>query len=169
MVRTPNASVLPDTERIWQALAQVPDPEIPVINVVEMGIVRDVQVEGGKVVVTMTPTFSGCPALHAIREGLEQAVRGLGFSKVEVRTVLFPPWSTDCITPEARAKLERYGIAPPRPTSEFGLIQLELEPVRCPRCGSLDTTVKNTFGPTLCKSIYVCNVCREPFEGFKTL
>lgn len=160
---------LPSADQVWQALAQVPDPEIPVINVVEMGIVRDVQVEGGKVVVTMTPTFSGCPALHVIRENLEQAVRGLGFGEVEVRTVLFPPWSTDSITPEARAKLERYGIAPPRPAGEVGLIELELEPVRCPRCGSLDTSVKNTFGPTLCKSIHVCNACREPFESFKTL
>ncbi|PZA07113.1 MULTISPECIES: 1,2-phenylacetyl-CoA epoxidase subunit PaaD [unclassified Meiothermus] len=161
MVRTPSA------DQVWQALAEVPDPEIPVLNVVEMGMVRDVQVEGGKAVVTMTPTFSGCPALHVIREGLERALRELGFAEVEVRTVLFPPWSTDCIAPEARAKLERYGIAPPRPAGELGLIELELEPVRCPRCGSLDTSVKNPFGPTLCKSLYVCNACREPFEGFK--
>jgi ring-1,2-phenylacetyl-CoA epoxidase subunit PaaD len=163
MVSTPN------TEQVWQALAQVPDPEIPVVNVVEMGIVRGVRLEGGKATVTMTPTFSGCPALHAIRESLEQAVRGLGFAEVEVRTVLSPPWSTDWITPEAREKLERYGIAPPRPTSDLGLIQLEPEPLRCPRCGSLDTAVKNTFGSTLCKSIYVCKACGEPFEGFKTV
>lgn len=162
-------SALPDLEQVWQALAGVPDPEIPVVNVVEMGIVREVRLEGGKATVTMTPTFSGCPALHAIRESLERAVRDLGFAEVEVKTVLSPPWSTDSIAPEARAKLERYGIAPPRPTSDLGLLQLELEPVRCPRCGSLDTSVKNTFGSTLCKSIYVCNACGEPFEGFKTV
>lgn len=156
-------------DQVWQALAQVPDPEIPVVNVVEMGIVRDVQVEGGKVVVTMTPTFSGCPALHVIRENLERAVRGLGFAEVEVKTVLFPPWSTDSITPQAKEKLRQYGIAPPRPADEFGLIELEPAPIRCPRCGSLNTSTKNTFGPTLCKSIHVCNDCREPFEGFKSV
>jgi ring-1,2-phenylacetyl-CoA epoxidase subunit PaaD len=157
------------TDAIWAALAQIPDPEIPVVNVVEMGIVRDVKVEGDKATVTMAPTFSGCPALHAIRESLEKAVRALGF-EAEVKTVLSPPWSTDWITPEAKAKLERYGIAPPKlALDEPGLVQLELSPVRCPRCGSFDTTVKNTFGPTLCKSIHVCNACHEPFEAFKTV
>lgn len=154
---------------VWQALSRVPDPEIPVVNVVEMGIVRDVKVDGDKATVTMTPTFSGCPALHTIREGLENAVQELGF-EAEVKTVLSPPWSTDWISKEAREKLGRYGIAPPKPTlDDAGLIQLELSPARCPRCGSFDTSVKNTFGPTLCKSIHVCNACKEPFEAFKTV
>ncbi len=161
---------LPTTEQVWAALAQIPDPEIPVINVVEMGIVRGVAIEGNKATVTMTPTFSGCPALHLIREQLEQTTRSLGFDSVEVKTVLSPPWTTDWITPEARERLRQYGIAPPQPTRlQSTLIQLEASPTRCPRCGSLNTSVKNTFGPTLCKAIHVCNDCKEPFESFKTV
>ncbi len=163
-------TTLPDTEQVWKALAQIPDPEIPVINVVEMGIVRDVVVEGNKATISMTPTFSGCPALHLIRAQLEQTARSLGFQEVEVQTVLSPPWSTDWITPEAKERLRQYGIAPPKPSSEQGfLIALEPSPTPCPRCGSLNTSVKNTFGPTLCKAIYVCNNCKEPFESFKTV
>ena len=163
-------TTLPNTEQVWKALAQIPDPEIPVINVVEMGIVRDVRIEGNKAVITMTPTFSGCPALHLIRTQLEQTVRSLGFQEVEVQTVLSPPWSTDWITPEAKERLRRYGIAPPKPSSRQATwIQLEASPTPCPRCGSLGTSVKNTFGPTLCKALYVCNSCKEPFEGFKTV
>lgn len=163
-------TTLPTTEQIWQALAQVPDPEIPVINLVEMGIVREVLVEGNKATITMTPTFSGCPALHLIREQLEQTTRSLGFEQVEVKTLLSPAWTTDWITPEARERLRQYGIAPPKPTtSQSALIKLEPSPTSCPRCGSLDTSVKNTFGSTLCKAIHVCNGCKEPFESFKTI
>nr|WP_299429550.1 1,2-phenylacetyl-CoA epoxidase subunit PaaD [uncultured Meiothermus sp.] len=152
------------------ALAKIPDPEIPVINLVEMGIVRGVMVEGNKATIVMTPTFSGCPALHLIREQIEQVARSQGFGQVEVKTVLSPAWTTDWITPEARERLRRYGIAPPKPTSTQGsLLQLEPSPTRCPRCGSLNTSVKNTFGPTLCKAIHVCNHCKEPFESFKTV
>ncbi|MDX2003779.1 MAG: 1,2-phenylacetyl-CoA epoxidase subunit PaaD [Meiothermus sp.] len=159
------------SKQLWSVLSEIPDPEIPVVNVVEMGIVRDVQVSGGKATITMTPTFSGCPALAAIRESLEAAARQQGFAEVEVRTVLSPPWSTDWITPEARVKLERYGIAPPKPRrdGDLFLIQIEHSPTRCPKCGSLNTSVKNTFGPTLCKSIHVCNACLEPFESFKAV
>jgi ring-1,2-phenylacetyl-CoA epoxidase subunit PaaD len=160
---------LPNTNQVWAALAQIPDPEIPVINVVEMGIVREVQLEGGRATVTMTPTFSGCPALNVIREQLESTLGKLGFEQVEVKTVLSPPWSTDWITAEAREKLRQYGIAPPKPTDQVGLIQLEPSPIRCPRCGSFNTSVKNTFGSTLCKAIQVCNDCHEPFESFKTV
>lgn len=156
----------PSAEAVWAALEGIPDPEIPVVNVVEMGIVREVQVHEGRATITMTPTFSGCPALHAIRESLEHAVQKLGLES-EVRTVLSPPWSTDWISPEAKQRLERYGIAPPKPVGD--LIQLEPSATRCPRCGSLDTTLKNSFGSTLCKSIYVCNTCHEPFEGFKAV
>ncbi|MBF6596337.1 MAG: phenylacetate-CoA oxygenase subunit PaaJ [Thermaceae bacterium] len=158
-----------EVREIWEALSRVPDPEIPVVNVVEMGILREVRIDGDKAILTMTPTFSGCPALHAIRESLETVVRALGF-EAQVQIVLSPPWSTDWITAEAREKLLRYGIAPPNPAlAEAGLIQLELSPTRCPRCGSFDTSVKNTFGPTLCKSIHVCNNCLEPFESFKAV
>ncbi|GIW28593.1 MAG: phenylacetate-CoA oxygenase subunit PaaJ [Meiothermus sp.] len=163
-------TALPSTEQVWKALAQIPDPEIPVINVVEMGIVRDVEIEGNKATITMTPTFSGCPALHLIREQLERTARALGFDPVEVKTVLSPAWSTDWISPEAKERLRQYGIAPPKPKgAQDFLIELEAAPTPCPRCGSLNTSVKNTFGPTLCKAIYVCNNCQEPFESFKTV
>ncbi|RDI94965.1 phenylacetate-CoA oxygenase subunit PaaJ [Meiothermus sp. QL-1] len=151
-------------EQLWEALARIPDPEIPVVNVVEMGIVRKVEVEGPRATITMTPTFSGCPALHLIRQQLEEAARSLGFGEVEVRTTLSPPWSTDWIAPEAKERLRRYGIAPPGPAKALGL---EPPPTPCPRCGSLNTTLTSPFGPTLCKAIYVCNTCKEPFEAFK--
>lgn len=159
-------ATLPCTEQVWKALAQIPDPEIPVINVVEMGIVRKVEIEGHKAVITMTPTFSGCPALHLIRAQIKQVIRSLGFDPVEVKTVLSPAWSTDWITPEAKERLRLHGIAPPRHQNE---VRLEGPPVPCPRCGSLNTTLKNSFGPTLCKAIHVCNHCREPFESFKSV
>jgi ring-1,2-phenylacetyl-CoA epoxidase subunit PaaD len=154
---------------IWAALEGVQDPEIPVINVVEMGIVRQVKLEGTHVTVTMTPTFSGCPALHVIRESLERAVFEIGIRDVEIRTVLAPAWTTDWITAQAKAKLLRYGISPPAPTNQANLMQLEVNPIRCPRCDSINTQVKNTFGPTLCKSIHVCSNCLEPFEAFKSV
>lgn len=156
---------------IWQALERVPDPEIPVIGVIEMGIVRDVRLEGETVVVTITPTFSGCPALQVIRDQLEQAVRDLGVQDVRIETVLSPAWTTDWITPEARAKLQACGISPPEPVSgsRMALLQLEPEAARCPRCGSFNTRLTNSFGPTLCKRIHVCNDCREPFESMKAV
>ena len=153
---------------IWAALAQVPDPEIPVVSIVDMGMVRGVEVEGERVSVTFTPTFSGCPALHVIRQSIEDAVRGLGVQDVEVRSTLTPPWTTDWINADARRRLEEYGIAPPAPAGEQ-LITLEAEPTRCPRCSSLNVQMTASFGSTLCKRLYVCGSCREPFEGFKSV
>nr|WP_183986730.1 1,2-phenylacetyl-CoA epoxidase subunit PaaD [Deinobacterium chartae] len=158
----------PSEREVWDALARVLDPEIPVVNVVEMGIVRAVHLEEGRARVTITPTFSACPALHVIRDEVAAAVRALGL-EVSVQSVISPPWTTDWISPEARRKLEAYGIAPPTPAGDTPLIALEANPPRCPRCGSFNTAVKNTFGPTLCKTIHVCNACREPFEAFKTV
>lgn len=154
---------------IWAALAQVPDPEIPVVSIVDMGMVRGVEVEGGRVSVTFTPTFSGCPALHVIRQSIEDAVRALGVQDVEVRSTLTPPWTTDWINADARERLRQYGIAPPAPAGENQLLTLEPEPTRCPRCGSLNLTMTASFGSTLCKRLYVCGSCREPFEGFKSV
>ncbi|PYE55825.1 1,2-phenylacetyl-CoA epoxidase subunit PaaD [Deinococcus yavapaiensis] len=160
-------TVMLGEDAIWNALSTIADPEIPVVNIVEMGIVREVHLDGDTVTVTMTPTFSGCPALHVMRDDISRTVRSLGLSP-RVETVLSPPWSTDWITSEAKGKLEKYGIAPPAPASGT-LITLDEDLVRCPKCGSFDTTVKNTFGPTLCKTIHVCNACKEPFEAFKSL
>ncbi|WP_396115645.1 1,2-phenylacetyl-CoA epoxidase subunit PaaD [Deinococcus multiflagellatus] len=155
---------------VWKALAAVPDPEIPVVSITDMGMVRDVTVDGGgRVQVTFTPTFSGCPALHVIRESIEQAVRALGVQDVEVRSTLTPPWTTDWINEDARERLRQYGIAPPAPAGEEQLIQLDAEPTRCPRCSSLNVRMTASFGPTLCKRMYVCDSCKEPFEGFKSV
>lgn len=156
-------------EQVWEALHEVKDPEIPVVSVVEMGIVREVEASGENVTVAMTPTFSGCPALGVMKSDITSKLRELGFEKVEVRTVLSPPWSTDWITDEAKQKLADFGVAPPTPATDDGLIQLDLSPAQCPRCGSFDTTTRNTFGPTLCKSMHTCNSCQEPFEAFKSL
>lgn len=153
---------------IWAALEAIPDPEIPVVSITDMGMVRDVSVDGKQVTVTFTPTFSGCPALHVIRDSIEQAVRDLGVSDVVVESTLTPPWSTDWMNADARERLRQYGIAPPAPTSEH-IIQLEPEPTRCPRCGSLNVRMTASFGSTLCKRMYVCSACKEPFEGFKSV
>lgn len=155
-------------EGIWRALEEVKDPEIPVVSVVEMGIVRDVAVDGRAVTVKMTPTFAGCPALHVMRQEIEQAVRNLGAADVTVETVLHPPWTTDWITDEARQKLKAFGLSPPQKHGG-DLTVTFYEPAVCPNCDSKNTTVKNTFGPTLCRAIYVCNECQEPFEQFKAL
>lgn len=161
---------------VWQALRGVVDPEIPVLNIVEMGLVRQVTVtpagdqpdDGQRVSVVITPTFSGCPALHVIEENVAQAVRTTGASQVEVSTRLSPPWSTDEMTDGARAKLLEFGIAPPQPHG--GLLQLALDaPVRCPRCDHPDTRLRNPFGSALCREIRTCQACHETFERFKPL
>jgi ring-1,2-phenylacetyl-CoA epoxidase subunit PaaD len=154
---------------IWQGLEEVKDPEIPVVSLVEMGIIRDVTVgEDGRVVVKMTPTFSGCPALHVMRADIEKKVMALGATAVSVETVLSPPWTTDWISDEARQKLKEFGLAPPM--KHGGNLEITLyDLAACPYCDSNNTSIKNTFGPTLCRAIYYCNDCRQPFEQFKAL
>lgn len=172
MVAAPATGPALSPERVWAALSQVPDPEIPVVSITEMGMVRAVEISGERVSVTFTPTFSGCPALAVIRESIAQAVRDLGAAQVEVRSSLTPPWTTDLIGAEARERLRAYGIAPPAGAGQDtpeSLIQLDPDPTACPRCGSLDVRLSASFGSTLCKRLYVCNRCREPFEGFKSV
>ena len=156
-------------EHIWQALEEVKDPEIPVVSVVGMGIVREVSLEHNQVRVRFTPTFSGCPALEVMRRDIRERLEQLGFAPeaIAVETMLSPPWSSDWIRDDAREALWRYGIAPPEKSGGSGLMQLESPPPACPRCGSLQASLKNSFGPTLCKAIYVCQACLEPFEAFK--
>ncbi len=160
--------------KVWLELQQVTDPELPVLNIVEMGLVRQVtaQVTGvdptSRVEVVITPTFSGCPALKVIEENVSAAVRKTGADDVQVTTRLSPPWSTDDMADEARRKLEKFGIAPPKPHG--GLLQIALEaPVSCPRCGHPDTRLRNAFGSTLCREIRTCQGCQETFERFKPL
>jgi ring-1,2-phenylacetyl-CoA epoxidase subunit PaaD len=156
-------------DRIWQALEEVKDPEIPVVSVVEMGIVRDVALDGERVTVTMTPTFSGCPALDVMRRDIEARVRQMGAADVVVETVLFPPWTTEWMTDAAREKLRVFGLAPP-PRQPSGPVPITFyDNAICPRCGSTNTTLRNSFGPTLCRMIWYCEECRDAFEQFKPL
>jgi ring-1,2-phenylacetyl-CoA epoxidase subunit PaaD len=157
--------------RARAVLAGVPDPEIPVISVLDLGIVRDVAADqDGTVRVDVSPTYSGCPATAVIRADIKAALEAAGFGKVLVRDVLSPPWTTDWISAEGRRKLAEYGIVPPpapagggcaRPGSETG--------VACPRCGSMDTEVLSEFGSTPCKALHRCRACREPFDRFKCI
>ncbi len=153
----------------WRALRAVKDPELPAVDVVELGIVRDVRAasEHGPVEVTITPTFSACPALRVIEADVREAVEALGVA-AEVVTALSPPWTSDDMTNEAREKLRAFGIAPPG--RHGGLLDIAVdEPVRCPRCGHPDTRLRNAFGSTLCREIRTCRACGETFERFKPL
>lgn len=157
-------------EKVWEALAEVPDPEIPVISLVDLGVIRGVEVEGEHVRVEFTPTFLGCPAHEFMRDRMAEAVRALG-AEPEIDVVLDDSWSTDRITAEGRRKLQESGFAPPHARAESGptLVQLDAQAFSCPYCGSTDTTLENLFGPTPCRSIRYCRSCRQPFEQFKTI
>jgi len=147
-------------------VASVPDPELPVITIEDLGILRDVTVcADGHVVVEITPTYSGCPAMEAIRADVFARLTSAGYDDAEVRTVLAPAWTTDWITETGRAALREHGIAPPHPV---GPVMLQLS-VRCPRCGSLDTREVSRFGSTACKALWTCQVCLEPFDHLKAL
>lgn len=157
------------TERVWQALEGVMDPEIPVVSVVDMGIIRAVGVGVEGVTVTMTPTFSGCPALDVMRRDIMAAVRELGVGQVTVQVVLHPPWSTEWISEAGRERLRRFGLAPPpRHGGQIASVAF-FDLAECPRCGSTNTSLRNAFGPTLCRMIWYCNECRDAFEQFKPL
>ena len=172
-----NAIALPalDIARAWQALDAVLDPEVPVLSVVELGIVRDVRVDGEHVEVTLTPTYSGCPATEVIADAVVQALRHAGAREVRVRTQLAPAWTTDWIAPAAAEKLRHYGIAPPHLAAVAGEQPLRFHPripangVACPRCASVHTQQLSAFGATACKSLYRCLDCLEPFEYFKPI
>jgi ring-1,2-phenylacetyl-CoA epoxidase subunit PaaD len=157
-------------ERVWAALARIPDPEIPAVSVVDLGVVRSVEVEGSRVRVEFTPTFLGCPALDVMRDQMAASIRALG-AEPEVDVVQDDSWSTDRITAEGRRKLRDSGFAPPAPreTAPPTLVQLKSHAFRCPYCGSTDTRLENIFGPTPCRSIRYCAGCRQPFEQFKTI
>ena len=146
--------------QVWEALEEIPDPEIPVVSLVDLGVIRSVDVANGHVRIEFTPTFLGCPALEFMKRAIEEKV-----PNAEVDVVLDDSWSTDKITPAGREKLRAAGFAPPAPR----LLQLQASVHRCPYCGSTETRLENIFGPTPCRSLRYCESCRQPFEQFKTI
>jgi ring-1,2-phenylacetyl-CoA epoxidase subunit PaaD len=158
------------SEQVWHALAEIPDPEIPVISLVELGVIRDVAVDGKRVRVEFTPTFLGCPALEVMRDAMASKIESLG-GDPEIAVIADDSWSTDRISAEGREKLRSAGFAPPAPreASTPTLVQLQSAVFRCPYCGSTDTRLENIFGPTPCRSVRYCKSCRQPFEQFKTI
>ena len=155
---------------VWEALTEIEDPEIPVISIVDLGVVRDVQVSNGSVRVEFTPTFLGCPALEVMRDQMAARIEELG-AEADVEVIMDDSWSTDRITSAGREKLRAAGFAPPAPREATApkLVQLQTGAFRCPYCGSTDTKLENIFGPTPCRSIRYCAACRQPFEQFKTI
>jgi len=155
---------------VWAALDEIPDPEIPVISLVDLGVVRDVAVDGEHVRIEFTPTFLGCPALEVMRRAMEEKVAELG-GQADVTVIQDDSWSTDRISPAGREKLREAGFAPPTPRAAGAttLVQLQSKAFRCPYCGSTETRLENIFGPTPCRSIRWCESCRQPFEQFKTI
>lgn len=151
-----------EMERARDLVTRIKDPEIPVITIAELGVLRNIEVAGNRLVVTITPTYTGCPALRAMEDEIHSVLQGAGFHNVEVRTQLSPPWTTEWIGAHARAKLEAYGIAPPKPIGARS-------PVRCPQCRSDNTELISQFGSTACKSLYRCLDCLEPFDYFKCI
>ncbi|MFZ5464430.1 MAG: 1,2-phenylacetyl-CoA epoxidase subunit PaaD [Pseudomonadota bacterium] len=173
------AAAARDTAQIWQWLEEVTDPEIPVLSVLDLGLVRDVRWQRGtageELVVTVTPTYSGCPAMDVIAQSIEQALRDHGIERLRLETRLSPAWTTDWLTEKGRSRLREFGIAPPagpaapRVVDISGLRRRRPEHgIACPRCGSADTALLSRFGSTACKAQYRCNACLEPFDYFKS-
>ncbi len=155
-------------EKIWSILKEIPDPEVPVISIVDLGIARDVRIENDKVTVDITPTYSGCPAMNVIEKEIIQKIKETGITEVEIKTVFSPVWTTDWLTDEAKEKLREYGIAPPEKTStDKSLLTGKPKIISCPRCGSEKTILVSQFGSTACKALYKCETCLEPFDYFK--
>jgi ring-1,2-phenylacetyl-CoA epoxidase subunit PaaD len=170
------AALLDAAARAQEVAATVVDPEMPMLSLIDLGVLRSVNAsEDGTIVVTITPTYSGCPAMATMRADLQRALGAAGFQRTDIRTSLSPAWSSDWITGEGRRKLEESGIAPPHAvrTDPAGPVPLALTPyrpmVQCPQCDSFDTEQTSAFGSTACKSLYVCRTCREPFERVKEI
>ncbi|WP_407360940.1 1,2-phenylacetyl-CoA epoxidase subunit PaaD [Microbacterium sp. LBN7] len=164
----------PVRSRAWRIAAAVPDPEVPVLTIEDLGMLRAVEADGDRVRVDITPTYSGCPAMDTIRDDVIMSLTAAGFAEVDVRFVLSPAWTTDWMTDAGKQKLEAYGIAPPSGRAATGSLRLSKGgpirlaiSVRCPRCGSLDTHEVSRFGSTSCKSLFECRACLEPFDHFK--
>jgi ring-1,2-phenylacetyl-CoA epoxidase subunit PaaD len=168
-----DAAVTSGAARARAVAGTVTDPELPMLTLADLGVLREVSEDGGRVVVVITPTYSGCPAMEAMRADLVRALARAGYPDVEVRTALAPAWSSDWITEAGRRKLAEAGIAPPGPARRGGPVPLTLEPpsrrVPCPHCGSAETELVSEFGPAACRSLRRCRACREPFEHVKEI
>ena len=158
-------------EHILSLLSEIPDPEIPVITIVELGVIRDIQiVDDTTIELKITPTYSGCPAMKQIEDDVRKKLTEHGFASITINTVFAPPWTTDWITPEAKEKLRKYGIAPPETTTEDkSWLTGKTKSIACPRCKSTNTKLVSQFGSTACKALYQCNDCLEPFDYFKCI
>jgi ring-1,2-phenylacetyl-CoA epoxidase subunit PaaD len=160
------------TSPAWTVAAAVPDPEVPVLTIEDLGILRDVRDEDGRVTVVLTPTYSGCPAMDAIRQDVELALTAAGYDEVDVRFALAPAWTTDWMSADGRRKLAEFGIAPPTGRAPRGPVPVTLSlrpppPVTCPQCGSPDTHEVSRFGSAPCRALYACRSCLEAFDHFK--
>jgi ring-1,2-phenylacetyl-CoA epoxidase subunit PaaD len=154
-------------ENLLHILSDIMDPEIPVLSIVDLGILQDVVMNGNEVEVIVTPTYSGCPAMDTIRQEIRIQLAKNGYGQVRIRTVLSPAWTTDWITAAGKEKLRSYGIAAPCATGGCGHLPLSAQPVQCPHCNSSNTSMISEFGSTACKALYRCNECLEPFDYFK--
>jgi ring-1,2-phenylacetyl-CoA epoxidase subunit PaaD len=155
---------------ILDYLQEVYDPEVPVLSVVDLGIIRKVEVDAEGTHITITPTYTGCPAMSVIEEDIRAKLKEKGVSNFNIKTILSPAWTTDWISEDGKKKLKDYGIAPPEKSSpDKGLLSNRAKVIKCPRCGSTNTEMKSFFGSTACKALYVCNDCKEPFDYFKCI
>lgn len=158
-------------KQVWEFLSEIPDPEIPVISIVELGVVRKVELFQNSITITITPTYTGCPAMKVFEDDIIKTLKQKGFNSVEIKMVYSPAWTTDWLSNEAKEKLKKYGIAPPISGTQDKGILFESGPkiVPCPRCNSEKTTLKSQFGSTACKALYTCDECHEPFDYFKCI
>jgi ring-1,2-phenylacetyl-CoA epoxidase subunit PaaD len=155
-------------QKVWSILAEVNDPEVPVLSVIDLGIIRDVKQDGQQLEVVITPTYSGCPAMDVIRMNIRMALLQYGYPTIKITTVLSPAWTTDWMSEAGKQKLKDYGIAPPNPKQQVCHQELFAEEaIQCPHCNSHNTRRISEFGSTACKSLYQCNECQEPFDYFK--
>jgi ring-1,2-phenylacetyl-CoA epoxidase subunit PaaD len=157
-------------EEIYELLNGIPDPEIPVISIVELGVVREVEVDGPAVRVKITPTYSGCPAMKQMEDDVRSTLKKAGFTEINIDTIYQPAWTTDWMSEEAKEKLRAYGIAPPEEsTSDKSFLTGKTREVKCPRCGSRNTAMVSQFGSTACKALHKCKDCLEAFDYFKCI
>lgn len=155
---------------IWKLLEAVPDPEIPVLSVIDLGVIRKIEELENKLIITITPTYSGCPAMNQFESDIIEHLSNNGYNNIEIKTTYQPAWTTDWLTNEAKVKLEKYGIAPPQEkTTDKGFLLGEQPIVKCPQCKSIETKLISQFGSTSCKALYQCQDCKEPFDYFKCL